>query len=299
MTGGLKFLERDIIEYRRESTRIKHVAAEYLRLSDAEKTKTLILAGTNRERELLTDSIRAGLRAEGKLGASAILKTLEPKDLTREELLVTAKLAPGDVLAFHKSFPRQGIRKGEQVEIVSVNHAERVITTRRQSGERLDVFPSKTPGFKAFTVKDREFATFDKVRWTQNDKILGLRNGQDLLVEQISKDSITLTTKAGKRVELSTEARLQLDHSYVNTVYSSQGKTAERVLISTDKTFGKEAMYVAVTRAKSGVTLYTEDKERMLGFANISRAKVSAVELVPEQSHQQAIVRSHRHSMGR
>jgi ATP-dependent exoDNAse (exonuclease V) alpha subunit len=48
-----------------------------------------------------------------------------------------------------------------------------------------------------------------------------------------------------------------IDYAWVSTTYSSQGKTAERVLALLGETTNREAFYVAISRAKRAVTLYT------------------------------------------
>ena len=281
MRAGLALLEKYIVEYRRESTRVQHAAADFLALTPDERAKTLVLAGTNLERELLTDAIRSGLRAEGRLsGSVAVIQTLHSKDLTREETLAATKIEAGDILVFHKAYTRYGITKGMQLEVVSTDPAWRTLCARRADGAEVMLSAAQTSGFQVYESRSRDVAQGDLVRWTRNDRNLGLRNGQDLRVERMTAHQIGLTTKDGRLVEVSREQRMHLDFNYVNTVYASQGKTCERVIISADKTFGREAMYVAVTRAKSSVTLYTQDKERMCQLAEISRAKVSAVDLV-------------------
>lgn len=279
--SGLRILDKDIIEFRREYTRVQHVANDYLSLDADERSKTLVLAGTNRERELITTAVREGLQAQGRLGPAVTIQTLRAKDLTRDEVLA-AKFGAGDVMVFHKAYQRLGIERGQQMEVTSVDAQVRRVHVRRSNGEELTIQIGRTPGFQVFEVKERLIAQGDQIRWTRNDRELRLRNGQDLRVEGVQGGQILLTARDGRRLELSQQGRLHLDYSYVSTVYASQGKTCERVIISADKTFGREAMYVAVTRAKSSVTLYTQDKERMCQLAEVSRAKVSARDLVRE-----------------
>jgi ATP-dependent exoDNAse (exonuclease V) alpha subunit len=97
-------------------------------------------------------------------------------------------------------------------------------------------------------------------------------------VTKASQGDVTLINPKSKQVTVN--GRAFLDHAYVSTVYASQGKTAERVLISTDHTFGMESVYVAVTRAKSEVKIYTEDRGKTMGRAEVSQAKVSAKGIV-------------------
>lgn len=295
---GLSLLDDRIFEYRREATRVRHVASDFLALSPAERAKTIVLAGTNRERELLTEAIRTGLKEQGQLSSGRLVRTLHAKDLTHEERLAGVKITPGDVLVFHKAYRRLGIEKGAQLEVVHVEPQVKALRVRLPSGAEIGISPTRAAGFQVYEVRERELAAGDLVRWTRNDKALGLRNGQDLTVAGVDQ-RVVLSTRDGRRLELGA-GRHHLDHAYVSTVYASQGKTAERVIISADKTFGREAMYVAVTRAKGEVTLYTEDKGRMMQRAEVSRAKESAVSVVAEVASQglRGIARASR-SIGR
>jgi ATP-dependent exoDNAse (exonuclease V) alpha subunit len=272
MTEGLKVIERSIQEFKREDTRVRHVASEFLALDPGERSKTLILAGTNRERGLITEEIRSGLKKEGSLGAGIMVQSLVPKDLTREEIKAGAKIEVGDVLVFHRK--DQGFLKGDQRTVLGRKGNEFDLEGQ---GKSFELKGQET--FTAYRTEEREFSVGDKVRWTRNDR--GLRNGEEFWVAKADKDGLRLMNTKGK--EIAVNGRVFLDHAYVSTVYASQGKTAERVLVSTDHTFGRESVYVAVTRAKTEVKIYTEDKGRMIGRAEVSQAKVSALEVGVKQ----------------
>lgn len=281
MRLGLSHLDASTVEYRREATRIKHVASDYLKLGTQERQNTLILAGTNRERQLLTEAIRRGLRDSGELGEGVKVRALERKDLTRAEARAGLKIETGDRLIFHKDYRRAGIAKGTIYEVLDHDHRQRSLYLRDATGRELRVAPQTHAAFQVYCTRELDLAAGDRLRWTKNDPRLGLRNGQDLGVEQIA-ESIELRGKDGQKIILPKSAYLHLDHNYVSTVYASQGKTAERVLISVDQTFGREAMYVAVTRAKESLKIYTEDKQKLMRLAETPRAKQSALELVPQ-----------------
>ncbi|MHC5917148.1 MAG: DUF3854 domain-containing protein, partial [Nostoc sp.] len=74
-----------------------------------------------------------------------------------------------------------------------------------------------------------------------------------------------------------------LDYALVSTTYSSQGKTADRVLISADFTIGQESFYVAASRARHELKIYTEDPTRLVELAQQSKAKENALELLRKQ----------------
>jgi ATP-dependent exoDNAse (exonuclease V) alpha subunit len=68
----------------------------------------------------------------------------------------------------------------------------------------------------------------------------------------------------GSDITLDSSRPLNLDHGYCSTVHASQGQTAERILIEADTksvTTNESAYYVAISRARSEVKIYTDDKE--------------------------------------
>ena len=67
----------------------------------------------------------------------------------------------------------------------------------------------------------------------------------------------------------------------MSTTYSSQGKTAERVLATIDSTVSKEGLYVAVSRAKYGLSLYTADKAKLYQKVQRSAAKNNPSDYLP------------------
>lgn len=285
--AGLGAIDRKIVELRRESTRIDHVTTAYCAMTPEERAQTLILAGTNRERDALTERIRSRLCDHGHLGKSVSLMTLRPRDLTSEQSKNSINIVGGDVLVFHRSFRLQKIEKGTPYEVIESSGKQ--VLVKDSSGRKLTVNPDKQSAFVIYEKRQSEFAVGDRVRWTRNDKERGVRNGQDAVVLDVSQSTLTLKNSDGKVVKIDSCKLEHLDHNYVNTVFSSQGKTCQKVLVSTDKSFGREAIYVAISRAKCDVQIFTEDKAILLKNALRSHAKRSVFELLSDEMRRKAV----------
>ncbi len=98
-------------------------------------------------------------------------------------------------------------------------------------------------------------------------------------------------TSTGDPIELlSTNPRLQhWDHAYAITGYGAQGKTITSVLINAEsyrpQLTSQRSLLVVLTRATHEITLYTDDKERLLrAVQNNPGRKSSALEAVGEIS---------------
>jgi ATP-dependent exoDNAse (exonuclease V) alpha subunit len=282
MRHGLEIIGDNIAEFRREATRIEHATNAYMQLSPEERSRTLVLAGTNRERKLLTESIRNELKQEGSLGECVKIASLKRKEFSSEELRFATKISPGDVVTFGYAREQKGLDKGVAYEVVRCSNGLLTVKDAQDNEVSLRVRQHTVAG--VFERVELEVSLGDKVRWTRNDKVLGVRNGQDAEVAAFDDKSISLRDKEGKVVTLGRQEFVHVDHNYVNTVYSSQGKTCDNVIVCTDETFGKEAMYVAVSRAKLGVKIFCEDREKLFSLASESRAKVSAMDIVKAET---------------
>jgi ATP-dependent exoDNAse (exonuclease V) alpha subunit len=120
------------------------------------------------------------------------------------------------------------------------------------------------------------------VRITRNDKDLDLANGDRLHVVAVSAGRVTLSDGA-RNIALSTEKPLHIDHAYATTVHSSQGLTADRVLIDADaasRTTARDVYYVAVSRARHEARIFTNDRAKLPAAVMRETVKTAALDVV-------------------
>ena len=118
-----------------------------------------------------------------------------------------------------------------------------------------------------------------------------------------------LKMDGGRDVQLDPRERPHLDHGYAVTSHSSQGQTAERVLIHVDTELAAKDLlnsrmaYVAVSRGAEDAQLYTNDREKLpeaLGH-DVSHESAHTPAIKPEQSikpPQQEIAPVKEHDLG-
>ena len=82
-----------------------------------------------------------------------------------------------------------------------------------------------------YEVDKRELSVGDFIRITRNDKDLDLANGDQFKVSSVTPDEVTLKNEL-REIKLNPKQALHLDYSYATTVDSSEGLTADRVLMS-------------------------------------------------------------------
>ena len=285
---GVKILDAHgrIEEVRDPDKRAEKIADDYIALSEKERDKTLILAGTNQEREAITNQIRERLREEGKLGQDYQAIQLKAKDLSSIQMKYAHHYEKGDVVVAHRNYKKLGLEKGK-LYTVNGREGERVIL-QADDGQKLTVNPMQFDSKTVYEQKEFNLAVGDRLKWKKNDRKLGRTNGQEVVIADISVGMATLEYTGGKKEIIDLREAQHLDHAIVSTTYSSQGKTADRVLVSatSDRTLSSESFYVAASRAKYNLQVYAPNKEKLLEKAQQSRANQNALEVLDEQ-HQQ------------
>ncbi|NMF86777.1 MobF family relaxase, partial [Nodosilinea sp. P-1105] len=263
--------------------RIQQVAADYLALTVEDREKTLVLAGTNAERLALTQAIRAGLQDEEALGADGfVMQSLRRKDLTTAQASYLKAYAVGDVLVPIQDYRKQGLIRGEQYRVVAVNAEAQQVVLETPGGSVLSVDPAACPRKTVYTTQSIPVAVGDRLKWTRNNPKAGIRNGQGFLVTELEADgTATIRDGLGQTTTINLGGNQYIDYAWVSTTYSSQGKTAERVLALLGETTNREAFYVAISRAKRAVTLYTTSQADLVQLAQVSRAKENVSDYVP------------------
>jgi conjugative relaxase-like TrwC/TraI family protein len=282
---GIELLEQAncIKELAEAGERNEQVAQDYLRLPAGEREKTLILAGTNQERLELTQKIRAGLQVEGELGPdSFILQSLRRKDLTTAQSAYASSYTPGDVLVPVQDYRKQGLYRAEKYTVLTVDQDANRLILETPNGSVLSIDPAQCPRKSVFTIQAIPIAVGDNLRWTRNNRKANIRNGQTVVVTQVEPDgSATVLDVEGRTRAIQLSGKQYLDYAWVSTTYSSQGKTANRVLALLGDTTHREAFYVAISRAKHELTLYTAGREELMRLAQVSKAKENVSDYVP------------------
>jgi conjugative relaxase-like TrwC/TraI family protein len=263
--------------------RLQRMADDYLSLSVGQREKTLLLAGTNRERAELTHLIRQRLQAEGAIGKNALtVSGLRSKDWTIVQARYAKAYEIGDILVPNQDYKKQGLHRTEAYEVVGVDHTTNTITLQTGDGKRLVVNPDRFEKKSVYQVQQMEIAVSDRLRWTKNNRAEGFRNGQVFTVRQVDPDGVIHAIDSdGKSFSVDLSDRQYIDYAYVHTTYSSQGKTADRVLVLLNENANRETFYVAISRAKHHLTLYTDEIAALTQRVQKSRAKENVSDYIP------------------
>ena len=212
--------------------------------------------------------------------------------------LWAARYNPGDVLRYSRSSQETGIAKGEYARVIRVDAPNNRLTVERKDGTEQSYDPRRQQGVSVYREQERAFSVGDRVQLTAPSRDLKLANREQATVEGIGQDGrMSLKMDGGREVEIDSLKYPHLDHGYAVTSHSSQGQTADRVLIHVDTELGAKDLlnnrmaYVAVSRGAYDAQIFTNDREQ-LGAAlghDVSHSSAHVQEMKPEQKLEQAV----------
>lgn len=108
----------------------------------------------------------------------------------------------------------------------------------------------------------KKFADGDRILFTKNDNALGVKNGTLGKVLKTDVHSITVQPddKNAKPITVNLETYNSLDHGYAVTIHKSQGATVDKTWLLATKTMDQNLLYVAGTRHRNTICIYSENK---------------------------------------
>ncbi len=103
-------------------------------------------------------------------------------------------------------------------------------------------------------------STGERLLFRENNKVLGVRNGDTATVKEIDTQRMSVQLDSGELLTIPKEYKA-LDYAYALTVHKSQGMTAKKVRVLIDsKYWDRNLSFVAMTRHKEQLNIYA-DKE--------------------------------------
>lgn len=268
-----------------ETERIFEIANDYLNRPKEVRERTLILAGTNTDRQAIAKAVRQGLIDSEALGSESItLQTLRRKNIDKFAITQAHHYQRGDIIKFQTENAQ--FSKDCFYRVTDVNPENNTLTLIDTIGADYTLSLSKYKQREVYQVQLLEIRRGEQMRFTKNIRTKEHQqlNGQRFTVEGITEDGqITIQTK-GKTLTLSPSQLLHSDYRYVDTVHSSQGQTADYCIYSASNakslTIGRESFYVAASRAKQEFVVYTASVQDLGVTVQLSRKNENALDLV-------------------
>ncbi|EAT10555.1 relaxase domain-containing protein [Sphingobium sp. 10 DY56-G10] len=256
------------------ATLAKGVVAEWTRLSPRSRAATNILVLDNASRLIVNSKIREVLQREGVVAAEETrLSVLTPGGHSGQEKRLARFYSGGQVVTFSRNQTGAGLERDAEYRVVGVvrdaQGRQRVRLVDEQGRTHLwDPRMAKSSQVNVFVDEQRDLSEGDRIQWRLASRELKLKNAERGTVEKIEGSLATIRWDRGKRVQtVDLSKHKTWDHGYSETVYSAQSKTYDRVYVLApvgSPLVNGQNFYTAITRARYGVKLWTQDPEKLV-----------------------------------
>jgi ATP-dependent exoDNAse (exonuclease V) alpha subunit len=190
-----------------------------------------------------------------------------------------------DVIRYTRGSKAIGIGAGAYASVVAINSAANQLTVEKANQERASYDPRRLTGVSVYREIEREVSVGDRIQFTAPNKSLGVANRDLADLEAIHPDGrLSARLDNSCRIEFKPSEHRYFDHGYAVTSHSSQGLTAERVLVHADTSVHPDLLnsrfgYVAMSRASHEATLFTDDMRKLSPQLGADVSKTSALEI--------------------
>jgi len=253
------------IENREE--RFQAIAQDYARHPQG----TLVVSPDNRSRRELNVLIHHELQERGQVQPHEhTLRVLEARqELTGADRAWAEQYMPGDVLRYSRGSKVVGVSAGEYATVANTDAKQNLLTVKREDGQHVTYDPRRLQGVSVYREAERDFAEGDRVQFTAPSKELHVANRElGTIVRLDERGDIAIHTDSERLVEFQLKDHPHLDYGYAVTSHSSQGQTADRVLVHADTEesvhlVNSRMAYVAVSRGRYDAQIYTNDRSEL------------------------------------
>jgi hypothetical protein len=189
----------------------------------------------------------------------------------------------------------------------SVDAPSNLITVVRIDGSEQTYDPPRQQGVSIYREQEKAFSVGDRIQFTAPANDLKIANRELGTVQSITDDGrMSIQLDSGRSVSIDPREHPHLDHGYAATSHSSQGQTADRVLINIDTEMGTKDLisnrmaYVSVSRGAQDAQIFTSDREKLPEALSrdVSHQSAHASEIakVAKQEPRQAVEPAEKHS---
>ena len=272
-----------VMEIPSAEERHRAIARSYVESAE----KTLIVSPDNASRRELNSAVRQELKANGTVAPEdhRFHILVQRQDMTGAERSWAGRYEINDVVRYSRGSKSAGIEAGEYRTVVGVNSGSNLLTVEKSTGVLTNYDPRRLTGVNVYREVVQEFSVGDRIQFTAPNKSLGTANRDLATIESVASDGvITARLDNNRRVEFHAQQHRHFDHGYAVTSHSSQGLTAERVLVNADTSVHPDLLnsrfgYVSISRASHEAALYTNDMIKLNPQLSAEVSKTSALEV--------------------
>jgi conjugative relaxase-like TrwC/TraI family protein len=263
--------------------RIRAIAKSYVESPE----NTLIVSPDNASRRELNVAVRQELKATGNLAPEdhPFRVLVQRQDMTGAERSWASHYEINDVVRYARGSKAIGIEATAYASVVAIDPAANLLMVKKANHELATYDPRRLTGVSVYQETQRELSVGDRIQFTAPDKSLGVANRDMAAIEAIYPDSrLSVRLDNNRQIEFNPSEHRHLDHGYAVTSHSSQGLTAERVLVHADTRVHPDLLnsrfaYVSISRASHEATLFTDDTAKLGPQLGADVSKTSALEI--------------------
>lgn len=253
-----------------------NAARLYMSFNQEKRKDTLILAQSNKTKNLINQFIRQILVDKNLLGAEhSKIQTLINKNLTLAERSRDSNYKINDVILFNKANPKLNILKNEYFQIQKREGETLVLKSLNNQKKSIEFIPLKSQTYakyaEVYKVKERELRQSDQIMFTRkiDSKIFPIVNSTLATVKEIKKDSyiLSIEDKEFQFAKDSMELK-HIDYSYCRTTHKGQGKTTKTSILVTESWWkhltNQRNILVQATRHKDEIFMVVDNKAAVI-----------------------------------
>ncbi len=273
--------------------RVRAIAKTYVESPQ----NTLIVSPDNASRRELNVAVRQDLKLIGTLATDdhTFRVLVQRQDMTGAERSWANHYEVNDIVRYTRGSKAIGIGAGAYASVVAIDPAANLLTVEKANHELATYDPRRLTGVSVYQEIDREFSVGERIQFTAPDKALGVANRDLAVIESIHPDGrVTAGLSDYRQIEFNAREHPHFDHGYAVTSHSSQGLTAERVLVHADTSVHPDLLnprfaYVSISRASHDAVLFTDDVAKLGPQLGADVSKTSALEINQASSITQGI----------
>jgi len=244
--------------------RLKEIAREYAKQPEG----TLVISPDNQSRMEINQIIHSEMQTRGQVGhREQRLKVLVARqEITGADRQWAEQYQPGDMVRYTKGSKALNIEPGEYAHVERTDEKENLVTVKSENGGHVSYNPRRLHGVTLYRETERAFANGDRVQFTAPNREQHIANRELGTIDKIDPDgNLKVRLDSGRTVTFNILENRHIDHGYAVTSHSSQGQTADRVLVHVDTEQGEKLVnqrlaYVAISRGRYDAQIYTNDK---------------------------------------
>ncbi|MGA7565029.1 MAG: MobF family relaxase, partial [Terriglobales bacterium] len=255
-------------EVKGHEERITAIAREYAKSPES----TLVVSPDNLSRTEINQRIHAELQARGIVSKEEhFVQTLVPRqEMTGADRSWAQQYQVDDILRYSRSSRETGIAKGEYTRVKGIDAQNNQLTVARVDGSETTYDPRRQMGVSVYREQEKAFSVGDRIQFTAPNHELKIANRELGTVENFAPDgAMRLKLDSGCSMDYEPRRHPHLDHVYAVTSHSSQGQTAERVLIHVDTELAAKDLlnsrmaYVSISRGQWDAQIFTNDRQKL------------------------------------